>query len=190
MSISLKDATIIGIHGPLNGGKDTVANYIQTLFPRKYRRYAFAKPLKEACKVMFGFTDLQLEDRKLKEEVDPFWGFTPRKAMQLLGTEYGRNMMRKDVWIKRAEMEHLANQEAGFCTIITDVRFENEAEWLRSLPGAKLIYLTVPNLIKDDRYNHESELGITHADTDVVISNDKSLGLDDLYGKIKCSFEE
>jgi hypothetical protein len=87
-------------------------------------------------------------------------------------------------------MEHLANQEAGFCTIITDVRFENEAEWLRSLPGAKLIYLTVPNLVKDDRYNHESELGISRADTDVVICNDKTLGLDDLYGKIKGSFEE
>ena len=176
---------IIGIHGPLNGGKDTVADILQELRPNKYKRYAFAGPLKQASKALFGFTDQQLDDRTLKEAVDPFWGFTPRKALQLMGTEFGRDMLRKDIWIKRAELEVAKNQADGFDTIITDVRFENEAEWVRSRDDAVLIYLQVPNLVKDERYAHASEAGISHAVTDISLVNDKSLGFDPLYASVR-----
>lgn len=176
---------LIGIHGPLNGGKDTAANYIQAKFPERYRRYAFAKPLKEACMVMFGFTADQMEDRALKEQEDPFWGFSPRRATQLLGTEFGRNMLRKDVWIKRAELEHRRNLELGRGTIITDVRFENEAEWLRAQSDSLLIHLNVVNLgERDARYNHESELGISPHPSHFNVINDKSLGLDAYFNQL------
>jgi len=181
--------TLIGIHGPLNGGKDTVANYIINMCktisgPPRYKRYSFAKPLKEACKIMFGFSDQQIEDRVLKEAIDPFWGFSPRKAMQLLGTEYGRNMLRKDIWIRRAALEVEQNTILGIGTIITDVRFQNEADWLRAQPNSMLIYIEVPGLIRDDKYQHESEDGISRCETDSVIINDKSLGLKNLYDQI------
>lgn len=180
---------LIGIHGPLNGGKDTAANYIQALVPNTYRRYAFAKPIKEACMIMFGFTPQQMEDRVLKEQVDPFWGFSPRRASQLLGTEYGRDMLRKDVWIKRAEQECNRNSEAGFGTIITDVRFENEAEWVRSVPGSILIHLAVPNLERDERYLHSSEQGVGFdPERDVKIINDKSLGIEMFHLKLASLF--
>ena len=177
---------LIGIHGPLNGGKDTVANLIQEMLPDVFGRYAFAKPIKEACMVMFGFTLEQLEDRVLKEQVDPFWDFTPRRAMQLLGTEYGRNMLRKDIWIKRAELEHLKNLKAEVGTIITDVRFPNEAEWLRTQPNAALIYLQVPWFKKDERFNHESEAGIElDRAFDNVVYNDKVQGLEPLRKQLR-----
>ena len=134
---------------------------------------------------MFGFTDLQLEDRKLKEEVDPFWGFTPRKVMQLLGTEFGRDMLRNDVWIKRAELEVLQNQKQGRSTIVTDVRFENEAAWLRSRDDAVLLVIQSPDIIRDERYLHSSEAGITSAVTDIVIVNDKAEGLQALETKVR-----
>lgn len=188
MPLSINDLKVIGIHGPLNGGKDTVANYLQSKFPGQLGRYAFARPIKQACQVLFGFTNEQLEDRVKKEEVDPFWGFSPRRAMQLLGTEFARDMLRKDVWIRRAELEIAKNVAAGKATVITDVRFENEAEWLRSQPGAILIYLTVPNLEKDDRYLHASEAGVSTADTDHRICNDKSLGLAPLFSQLDSLF--
>lgn len=176
---------LIGIHGPLNGGKDTTADYIQSRYKDQFSRYAFAAPIKRACEVMFGFTKAQLEDRVLKEQIDEFWGFSPRNAMQLLGTEYGRDMLRADVWIKRAELEHKQNAVKGFSTIITDVRFENEAEWLRSQPNAKLIYLRVPGLEKDEKYNHASENGIKFVEGfDKLVINDKSLGLGNLYQQL------
>jgi len=183
--VSVNSVNLIGIHGPLNGGKDTVANYLQAKFPDRFNRYAFAKPIKQACVILFGFTPEQMEDRVLKEQIDPFWGFSPRRAMQLLGTEYGRNMLRKDVWIQRAALEVMNNIKIKRGTIITDVRFENEAEWLREQPGAVLIYLQVPDLTKDDRYAHESEQGISFVKGfDHLIVNDKSLGLSNLFKQI------
>lgn len=176
--------TLIGVHGPLNGGKDTVANYLIDKFPGRFRRYAFAKPLKEASKILFGFTDEQIEDRVLKETPDPFWGFAPRKVLQLMGTEFGRNMLREDVWIRRAEMEVTNNAASSFSTIITDVRFQNEADWFRSQSGSILIYLEVPGLVRDAKYNHASEAGITRSDNDFVVVNDKSLGLNNLYHQL------
>lgn len=176
---------IIGIHGPLDSGKDTVANIIQLLSPRKFNRYAFAKPLKEALKVMLGFSDHQLEDRVLKEQVDKFWGFSPRKAMQLLGTEFGRQMLREDIWIKRAEFEVSLNEAVGKDTVITDVRFENEAQWLRGRDDAILIVIEAPGLVRDAKYNHASENGISRAITDINLVNDKSLGLEVLTKNVK-----
>jgi hypothetical protein len=180
---------IVGIHGPLNGGKDTIADYLIWMgkpisFQPQYKRYAFAKPLKDACKVLFGFSDAQLEDRVLKEAVDPFWGFTPRKAMQHLGTEYGRDLLRKDIWIKRAELEVKNNLEQGLKTVITDVRFQNEADWIRAQPNSMLIFIEVPNLVRDEKYQHASEAGITREPTDMLVVNDKSLGLRNLYDQL------
>jgi len=181
----MTEPKLIGIHGPLNGGKDTAANYIQAKHPEQFGRYAFAQPIKQASIVMFGFTKEQLEDRVLKETVDPFWDFTPRKAMQLLGTEYGRDLLRKDLWIKRAELEHIKNVKINRGTIITDVRFENEAEWIRAQPNAMLLYLTVPGLERDERYNHASEGGIKFVEGfDRVVINDKTLGLNNLFKQL------
>lgn len=187
--VDINSVSLIGIHGPLNGGKDTTANYIQAKFPGKFGRYAFAGPLKQACKLMFNFTDGQLEDQALKKEIDPFWGFTPRYAMQKLGTEYGRSMLRDDIWIKRAEMEFALNSKSSMGTIITDVRFENEAEWLRAQPGSVLIYLKVPGLVQDEQYSHASEAGITQVPTDFEIVNDKGLGIENLHRQIDRIFK-
>jgi hypothetical protein len=176
---------LIGVHGPLNGGKDTVATYLQAKFPDRFGRYAFARPLKEACEKMFGFSMEQMEDRVLKEQVDPFWGFTPRKALQLLGTEYGRGMLRDDVWIRRAEQELMKNSKSSRGMIITDVRFPNEAEWIRDKDNAVLLYLDVPGLKRDERYNHASEAGIDFDNlVDIKIVNDKSKGLEHLFKQI------
>ncbi len=179
--MNIADIKLIGIHGPLNAGKDTVANHIQHLFPNLFGRYAFALPIKQACEVMFGFTHDQMYDTVIKERVDPFWNFTPRKAMQLLGTEFGREMLRDDVWIRRAEMEHRKNLSQNKGTVIADVRFENEAEWIRAQPNSLIIYLSAPNLQKDERYQHPSEAGISRHDNDLYIVNDKSHGLKPLF---------
>lgn len=192
--MKLSNYNLIGVHAPLNGGKDTTADYIINMMkpisaPARFKAYAFAKPIKEALKILFGFSDMQLNDRVLKEQVDEFWGFSPRFAMQRLGTEYGRDMMRKDVWIKRAELEASNNLQSGINTIITDVRFQNEADWIRSQPNSALIYIKVPNLHRDEKYNHGSEAGITEEPSDLVIINDKSLGLNNLYNQIDKIFQ-
>lgn len=188
---NINDVKLIGVHGPLDGGKDTTANWLQAKFPDRFGRYAFAQPLKRACMELFGFSREQLEDRVLKEQVDEFWGFTPRKAMQLLGTEYGRDMLRKDCWIRRGEMEYLKNLKLKRGMVITDVRFENEAEWIRAQPNAMLIYLVVPDLKRtEEKYQHASEAGIKFIpEFDSKVINDKGAGLAAFFTQLDTLFE-
>lgn len=177
---------LIGIHGPLESGKDTVAQVIVSKFPSLFTQYAFAWPIKQACQIMFGFTEKDMNDRVLKERIHPRWGITPRKAMQLLGTEYGRNMIRKDIWIIRAQIEIDKNLEQGYGTVISDVRFENEAEIIRAKHGL-LIHIERPALdTSAEKYNHESEMGIKREPRDIVIMNDA--GLTELQFKIDSLF--
>lgn len=70
--------------GPKRVGKTTIMKKIAELVPGTVM-LALAKPLKDANKAVFLLTDNQLYDEKMKEEVDPRWGVTPRRLMQGVG---------------------------------------------------------------------------------------------------------
>ena len=120
---------VLGLAGHKSSGKDTLA---ALLAPYGFRRVAFAEPLKAACRAIFGFTEAQMCDPAQKEQPDPYWGFTPRWAMQRLGTEGVRGAVADDVWT-RAFLRHVSDQEGPF--VVTDVRFQNEVDAIRSLGG-------------------------------------------------------
>lgn len=176
----IKGSKLIGLAGLKNSGKDTVANLITNVNPDRMRRYSFARPLKEGVKAMFGWSDEYIEDRQLKELVDPFWGFSPRVAMQKLGTEYGRQGLGDDVWLRAAHIYHQESLKQGIGTMITDVRFENEATWIRSLDNSIIIHVVDPERTEIDPNAHPSEKGVIIAESDLVIVNDKRKGFDDL----------
>lgn len=177
---SIKDANLIGITGVMNAGKDTVANLIIALRPRELNRYSFATPLKAGVKAMFGWTDEDIENRQKKEAIDPRWGFSPRTAMQKLGTEYGRDCLRPDIWVHAAQNRHLLSLEAGKGTIITDVRFENEAAWIRSQPDSVLIHVINPDHDYRATPVHASEVPVIFVLGDTLIVNDKKAGVEAL----------
>ena len=180
--------TLIGVHGPLESGKDTLARNIIDEYPQFYNQYAFAWPIKEACKIIFGFTNEDMNDRVLKERIHPVWGITPRRAMQLLGTEFGRDMIRLDIWVVRGEVEIRKNSELGLGTIISDVRFDNEADIIRSRNGV-IIHIDRPDLDRTkENYNHASEGGIKRMPEDIIINNHGSL--EDFKINILKIFEE
>jgi hypothetical protein len=181
--------TLIGIHGLLGSGKDTVASMIVNLFcPVKYKQYAFAWPIKEACKIIFDFTDRDMADRILKERIHPFWGISPRKAMQTLGTEFGRDMIRKDIWILRAESEIQKNAFKLIGTVISDVRFENEADIIRNRNGViiHVIRNTETDLEKEVT-SHGSEQGILVHENDIILNNNGTF--QDLQKNVKELFK-
>ena len=125
-----KMTKLIGIAGPARAGKDTVAQYVCTNL--LYRHYWFAKPLKEAARHMFGLSNRQLYG-DLKEVKDKRWKKSPRKILQTLGTEVARDMFHKNIWILRAEQEFINCDRRGM--VISDVRYENEAKWIRKMGG-------------------------------------------------------
>lgn len=180
---------ILGIHGLIGSGKDTLADFI-TGWYKTYTKHSFADPIRKACMLLFGFTEQQMHDRILKERDDAYWGFSPRQAMQRLGTDYGRDLMRKDIWLLHAKRVIQQNYANGMKTILSDVRFENEAQLVRD-HGGIIIHLRLPPPVPLDPERvgiqwvqpkpHESEQGIEVRAGDLIILNDKSRGLEKFY---------
>jgi hypothetical protein len=130
---------IIGLVGFIGAGKGTVGELLRL---HGYKQASFAGALKDTASVLFGWDRALLEgdtveSRVFREEKDEFWSsrfgydFSPRQALQLLGTEAGRDVFHKDVWIYALENRIKKLPKV----VITDTRFPNEIEFIRSKGG-------------------------------------------------------
>lgn len=167
---------IIGITGLKFNGKDTIANYLCHKYG--FNRIAFADPLKEACKILFGFNDEQLYG-SLKETPDKYWfGLTPRSILQFIGTDLFRNLMKElhqelkdDFWLLCMNKSNILKE--GKYIVISDVRFPNECEMIKKLGGI-IIRVNRPSVnTKIDLHN--SEKLILTLDVDYEIQNNNSI---------------
>lgn len=127
----------IGLHGKAGSGKDTTASLLQSFLPEgSTRTVAFATPLKEAAKAKFGLTDWHVNTQEGKKEYIPALGRTVRQLLELEGTEATRDVYGDNFWIWRMSQEaDKAFKEKIKIFIITDVRFENEAQFVRDNGG-------------------------------------------------------
>ena len=123
---------IIGLVGFIGCGKGTVGDFLEQ--DHHFVKDSFAAPLKDAVSTIFGWDRDMVEgstkaSRDWREQPDEFWTakfgytFTPRLALQLLGTEAGRNVFHPDIWV--ASLLNRCNKRMEN-TVITDVRFKNE----------------------------------------------------------------
>ena len=163
---------IIGIAGKATSGKDTAGKYFIENY--QFLHYYFAKPLKDGAKIMFGLTDEQLLN---KEKIIEPWGRSPRQIYQLLGTEVGRSID-TNVWVKNAQM--FIDNSCGRSVVITDVRFSNEALWIRE-QGGVVVYIErdQPTI---EEFGHSSENGLCDNDIDIYVKNDGTI--EDLHNKL------
>lgn len=151
---------LIGIAGPARAGKDTLCSYMLDNLDGIWLRLSFADPLKEMLRAI----GVDCSD-DAKAVVSDDYGVTPRHMMQTLGTEWGRNLIDGDIWVKA-----FARLNAGKCVIVPDVRFENEAELVRE--HGVLIHLVGRGGIEG---NHVSENAIEFKPGDIVIDNSRDL---------------
>lgn len=170
---------IIGLSGPAGSGKDTVAGMI---IERRvgWCTLSFAEPMKRML-VAGGFlTQEQIEDRWFKETPLSFHGCSPRHLMQTLGTEWGRKLIAPDIWVRLLNEQVSTLAENGVSgVVITDVRFENEATYIRS-HGGRVVHVRRDTARKD---RHESERGIKIAYGDMAIYNNGPI--DALRGNVE-----
>lgn len=161
---------IIGIAGRALTGKDTIASLIITAIGGY--RYSFADPIRAMLKPL-GIDMDDLYWQAHKEATIPSLGVSPRRMMQTLGTDWGRCMINANLWTELAARRLFQN---GTGMVIPDVRFENEATWVRE-QGGLIIHVTRPaaNAVE----NHVSEDGINVLPEDMQVVNDGTL--DDLY---------
>jgi hypothetical protein len=130
---------IIGIVGFIGSGKGTVGDI---LTQRGFHKDSFAAPLKDAAAVIFNWPRNMLEgdtniSRLWREKKDEYWSnkfgydFTPRLALQLMGTEVGRKVFHEDLWI----ISLLNRAQGQENVVVTDVRFKNEVKTIRKHGG-------------------------------------------------------
>ncbi len=130
---------IIGIVGFIGSGKGTVGDI---LTQRGFHKDSFAAPLKDAASVIFNWPRNMLEgdtniSRLWREKKDEFWSeqfgyeFSPRLALQLMGTEVGRKIFHENLWVIS-----LLNRAKNYDkVVVTDVRFKNEIKYIRENGG-------------------------------------------------------
>ena len=135
---------IIGIVGHIGSGKDTVGNIITQ--HTQGRRDSFAAPLKDVCANIFGWERSLLEgdtieSREFRETPDIFWtrktgidNFTPRLALQLMGTDVLRDHFHSDIWINSLEYR-MRKVSTNDTVVITDARFTNELDLIKQMCG-------------------------------------------------------
>ena len=119
---------LVGVTGKAYSGKDTFYEAVSNIQP--CTRIAFADTLKNAATEIFGFDVAQLHG-PLKEEIDPYWDTSARDILIRFG-EGMRQLMGEDVWVKSAFRKPMPEDQA---VIVTDVRFPNEADYIRERGG-------------------------------------------------------
>lgn len=150
---------LLGLTGLAGCGKDTIAR-IMSENSTNIELYALADPLKKAASSIFNIPLDSFYNQNLKEMVEPYWDLSPREMLQKLGTEACRNVFGEDIWLKSGEsyIKDLLNK--GKTVIVTDIRFDNEAQWIKD-NGGIIIEIQRDNLKKQEKHNHSSEQGIS-----------------------------
>jgi energy-coupling factor transporter ATP-binding protein EcfA2 len=132
---------IVGFTGKSGSGKDTSAAILAGMSDaRRVRSTAFVEPLKNAAKILFCFSQEQLYANIEKE--DPRWGKSPSQVFDWLENDVLRKQVDKDFFIKNMQMRiNNAKKQGIDLFIITDVQFDNEAEFLLS-QGGSVVHLS------------------------------------------------
>ncbi len=123
---------IIGFTGPAGCGKDTAA--MALVRQLGFTRMSFAAPIKEALNAMFGWDPGMWLDREWKERYLDGFRESPRTLAQTLGTEWAR-ALDPDFWVKVMDHRIDLGPVKLERVVISDVRFPNEATWIRSHGG-------------------------------------------------------
>lgn len=112
---------------------------------------------------------------------------TPRKILQLLGTECGREIIHPKIWVNALFTDYKPSIDHW---IITDVRFPNEIDAIRERGGIiirvnrKHGYVTPEGIWKEMPINyHESETALDNYRFDYAIDNNGSI--EQLEKKVK-----
>lgn len=199
---------IVGLLGFIGSGKGTAGDILKDM---GFTPISFAKGVKDVTAEMFGWPRHLLEgdtqhSREWREKPDDFWSyefgkeFTPRLALQLMGTEVGRDVFHKDFWV--IKLKNYIDNAPEQDYVITDVRFQNEIQFINRF-GGTLIEIKrgiTPHWYEiarkanrgDERAEswmqeqsgvHESEWRWVGGDIDHTIDNDGSL--EDLKKNLK-----
>lgn len=146
------DKKIIALTGAKTVGKTTIAKAVQA-WAIDSKIVSFATPIKEMLWQMgIPYEALNGKD---KEVIIPELGKSSRELMQSLGTEWGRDLINRNIWVFAMQKQIERTKEE--IIIIDDLRFENEANWVLTR-GGKIIKLQRDGIEYNDQHSSEQPL--------------------------------
>ena len=186
---------IIGLCGAQSSGKDTVANILISEYG--FVKLTFASTLKDVVAILFSWPrdlleGLTEESRIWRENVDDFWSeklsipnFTPRKALQMIGTDLFRIHFNNDIWISIVEnkISTILKNNPNTNIVISDCRFTNEFSLIKQFPDSHIIMILREKNKSINKLYHSSETEWVNYNFDAILQNDNSI--DDLKPNIK-----
>jgi hypothetical protein len=166
---------IVGLHGFAQSGKDTIGQELVEKYG--FERLSFADIIREALYILNPILSHNPmgDTLRVQDVVDEHgWEWSKkqysevRRLLQVIGTDVGRDLIYPAIWI-----DGLRNKIRNGDYVITDVRFENEAEMIRSNREGLLV-----KIIRDGVgpvNSHSSDKGLPDTMFDLIINNDGSL---------------
>jgi hypothetical protein len=178
---------LIAFNGQMGCGKSTAIASLETALGFPPTLVKFAGVLYEMQETLY-------------KMIEPVYKRPPgfikdRKLLQWLGTEWGRGLD-QDLWVSIWINKVSTALERGEYVVCDDVRYDNEAEIVKSLGGTIIKITSNRAAERIDTSagikNHSSEGGINEKFIDFTIANDGSLqhyetSLADLYRKLDIS---
>jgi hypothetical protein len=159
---------IIGLSGYARSGKDTVAQYL--VEENGFKRLAFADTIKHFLLTV----NPLIEDGHRLNEIVQMYGWEVAKSkieVRRLLQETGvtaRQMFGEDFWVEQTFAE--ADPTSNY--VISDVRFPNEADYIKDLAGSvwRINRWGVAPINK-----HESEIAMDMYPFDIILDNDGTI---------------
>lgn len=186
---------IIGLCGAQGVGKDTIGDILVSEYG--FTKITFAAALKDVVSILFSWPrdlleGITEESRLWRETIDMYWsekmgvsGFTPRKALQYVGTDLLRRQLYDNIWVNIVEnkisMLLSLNQETNI--VITDCRFINEFNMIKKFSGSQIFKIVKDVGIQLTNTNHSSEVDWQNYNFDRILYNNKTVS--DLKLQIK-----
>jgi len=185
-----KPGLIIGIHGKIGSGKDTIAREIMKSYPEyNFRRVSFGYNVKKIVSILTGIDMRTILSRKIKTYYLDDWEMTVGEMFQQIGTNALRDGFFKDVWI----LSLFNSIKDGENIIITDVRFLNEANSIINRGGYLIKVNGDPKKVNENDsrdVNHKSETELDDFDKfDIIYENTPPIeNIQVLIKKVKKQF--
>jgi hypothetical protein len=176
---------LVAMSGLKGSGKDTAAYILVKEYG--FTRIAFADAVREMALTIDPYVKTRVGNWFHLSYLVKMYGWDQikrsipevRRLLQTIGTEAGRMLLGDNVWIDLLDKRYPDISSDNSRYVITDCRFDNEVEFVRSKAGA-LLWISRPGIKSD---GHASESTHIKELASAIIMNDGDIY--DLYESIR-----